>query len=235
MSHQTQVVKVLSFLNLIFKLKDDGDSAIVRIMAESKADIDANYIHEVEVDGRTVKVSCLRNAEDPTAVCPLCDSGVKPVIKTYIHFIEYVEDETGKLVGVPSLFERSKDYIEKLTTLIDEYAPLHTNVFKIVRRGKAGDKDTKYEFLLQPATKYNSETHPYFEDDLDFTPALGSLIQEKSAQDLSYYLSTGKFPTTEKIAPTKTTSGYAAPTPRPQPQAQPVQERTGFAGPRSRV
>lgn len=216
-----------------FKLKDDGDSALVRIMAETRADIDANYVHEVEVDGRTTKVSCLRDISDPVANCPLCEAGFKPSTKVFFHFIEYSQNEKGETVGTPSIFERNRNFIEKLSTLIEEYEPLHTNVFKVVRNGRAGDMKTTYEFLLQPSTKYNNETHPYYEDDLNYVPALGTLIKEKTVDELNHYLSTGKFPSAEGAKPVVQPRPVVA-----QPVVQPrpaVAQPTGFVGPRTRV
>ena len=216
-----------------FKLKDDGDSALVRIMAETKADIDANYIHEIEVEGRTTKVSCLRGISDPVANCPLCEAGFKPLAKVFFHFIEYSQNEKGETVGTPSIFERNRSFIEKLSTLIEEYEPLHANVFKVVRNGKAGDMKTTYEFLLQPSTKYNNETHPYYEDDLNYVPALGTLIKEKTADELKHYLSTGKFPSVEgDKSAVQPRPAVAQPTVQPRPAAS---QPTGFVGPRTRI
>lgn len=223
-----------------FGLKNDKDSAIVRILHQSKADLDINVIHSVPVDGKDRRVSCLRNAYDPITNCPLCAAGHKVQIRVYIHLLVYKQDSNGNIVAEHQLFDRGKDYIEKIDTLAETYPPLYDTVFKVVRNGKAGDTNTTYEFMPLPATTYNSTNYPYKVEDLSYDPALGTIIWEKTAAQMDEYVATGTFPNPNAKSETNvnnSASNDSLPFDVDEPVAQPAQ--TSFnnfpVGPRRRV
>lgn len=227
-----------------FGLKNHGDSAIVRILHSSKADLDINVIHSVKVGGRDVKVSCLRKANEPLTNCPLCEAGEKVQVRTYVHLLVYRTDETGAQVVTHEVFDRGRDYIEKIATLAETYPPLYDTVFMIKRNGKAGDTNTTYDFMPLPAQTYNNTNYPYTPEDLSYESALGTIIWDKSKEDLQYYLSYGDFPQGEKreadkeVLPPYYQQGAQA---QPQVATQPGVARPTFVqndypiGPRRRV
>lgn len=226
-----------------FGLKNHGDSAIVRILHQSKADLDINVIHSVKIDGRDKKISCLRKASEPVANCPLCQAGEKVQVRTYVHLLVYRVDEQGNQTVAHEVFDRGRDYIEKISNLAETYPPLYDTVFKIVRNGKAGDTNTTYDFMPLPPQTYNVTNYPYSQEDLSYEPALGSIIWDKSKEELDYFVRTGAFPDGEG---NNGNGGQGAPAAPTQPQynqpSYPQQPGYGYTqqpdfpvGPRKRV
>ena len=209
-----------------FALKNDKDYAFVRIMHTNKSDFDVNVVHSVVVDGKQKKVNCLRTASEPTANCPLCAAGERIQTRMYVHLLQYTQQQDGTWVAEPKIFDRGRDYIEKIGTLAETYAPLHATVFKVVRNGKAGDQTTTYEFLPMPPS-YSADVYPYYEDDLQYEPALGSAVWDKNKADLEYYVENKEFPRTGDNANDVQR--------RPAPTAPAAEDTSFVAGPRRRI
>ena len=170
-----------------FSLANDKDVARVRIMWNTVNDIEAYAVHEVEVNGRKRYVSCLRNYDDPIDKCPLCKNKSFQRVKLYIPLYDIEEDRV-------KYWERGKKFAAKLTSLFarysDENTPLVSQIFEIERNGKKGSTDTTYE--IYPIGRPDGTT---LEDLPEATPVLGSLILDKTAEELEDYLETGSFPT----------------------------------------
>lgn len=181
-----------------FGLKNHGDSAIVRILHQSKQDLDINVIHNVFVNNRNVRVSCLRKPSDPISDCPLCEAGERVFIRTYVHLLVYRTDEQGNQVVTHEVFDRGRDYIEKIATLAETYPPLYDTVFMIKRNGKSGDTNTTYDFMPLPSQNYNTQNYPYTLDDLSYEPVLGTIVWDKNKEEIQTYLQTGDFPRTSE-------------------------------------
>lgn len=177
-----------------FSLRNNKDRAIVRFLHNNLRDVEVLAVHYVKgKDGKTKAVSCLRDVNDPIDKCPLCASGNNPLsIRYYFHLLEYKQDEsTGEWVGVHRAFDRGRTFSQTLETIASMYNPLHSCVCIIERIGDAKSRDTTYNVLPLPpqeAAKYG-----YYEDDLDYTPVLGTLIPEKSAEEIQHFLQTGEF------------------------------------------
>lgn len=129
-----------------FALKDDGDSARVRFLyaCPDGSDIDYFLVHEVEIDGKKRYVSC--NAVDDEGRmhpqdCPLCQSGNKPKEKLFLQLVDL--DDGGKL----KIWERGKNFVQKIVTYLNRYGALVEQPFDIERRGKKGDTSTTYELF----------------------------------------------------------------------------------------
>lgn len=129
-----------------FTLKDDGDSARVRFLYEDPngEDIDYFLVHEVEIDGKRRYVSC--NAVDDEGRmhpedCPLCQSGNKPKEKLFLQLVDL--DDGNKL----KIWERGKNFVQKIVTYLNRYGALVEQPFDIERRGKKGDTNTTYELF----------------------------------------------------------------------------------------
>ena len=167
----------------------------------------------------------------------LKNHGDSALIRTYVHLLVYRTDEQGKQVVSHEVFDRGRDYIEKIATLAEAYPPLYDTVFMIKRNGKAGDQGTTYDFLPLPAQTYNQTNYPYSPEDLSYESALGTIIWDKSKEDIQQYLATGEFPRSGKKAE-EVKQAPAQPQVQPQPQVQ-VQPQaqmfqqpqpTGFTG-----
>lgn len=177
-----------------FSLKNDGDSAIVRFIEDSTSEFEILTTHAITINGKYRAVNCIRDAHDPLNKCPLCESGSEVRKRIFIKLIRY-DIVNNEVVATPCIWERSMAYAFKLKEYIDNYGPLSDVICKITRRGQAGDIHTDYE--ISPNLNKN-----VYRDDLyvlDKTPftnysALGTVILDKPAADISTYLKTGNFP-----------------------------------------
>lgn len=168
-----------------FSLKNDKDVARVQFMIDKYDDLDVFACHKVEVGGKERYVDCLRTYDDPIDNCPLCAAGipVKPV-----RFVVMYQHDDGKV----KIWERGKNFVDKLKSLCNRYSPLSEYVFEIERVGVAGSKDTKYE--IYPMDR----VEPVDLAEVERPELLGGLILDKTADEMDIYLDTGEFPQIEK-------------------------------------
>lgn len=217
-----------------FQLKNDGDVARVQFMLNSIEDIPIFSTHKVKVGDKDRYVDCLRNPSDPIDKCPFCAAGLPAKA---VRFIIMFQHDDNKV----KIWERGRQFISKLQGLINRYNPLEDHVFEIERHGKAGDTSTKYEIYPLDGVEsvdLSSVEMPELE---------GSLILEKSEEEMEYYLDNGCFPDDNQDAPVRRRGSnssdhrsYSAPARRtsasestvPRRSASPDQEDT--PAPRSR-
>lgn len=141
-----------------FSLKNDGDSALVRILHDNTASFDIQTTHDIKLgDGnKTRRVSCLRsNPSEPLDNCPLCKAGSATKTKIFIHMIQYTAEGPKAVI-----WERTLKYASDLANMIKEYGPLSDSLFKIVRSGAPGDMKTSYSIMYAPPTAYPPEQYP---------------------------------------------------------------------------
>lgn len=178
-----------------FSLKNDGDEAVVRIMHDSSADYDIVAVHTVNAGGRYRDINCLREVGQPVTSCPFCAAQVRSAQKFYVHMIQYVKDESGTIIPVPTVWARSAlSMSQKLNTLIEEYGPLSNCIFKIKRQGKAGDMHTKYEINYANPTIYREDLYPKVPEAFANYDVLKHAVYNKSASDMEQFIATGDFP-----------------------------------------
>lgn len=169
-----------------FSLKDDGDTARVRFMYDGVDSIEAFAVHQIEgEDGRKRYVNCLRDYRDPIDKCPFCREKKQTQVKLFIPVYNVDEDKV-------QIWERGKKFVQKMVSICSRYSnsdtPLCSHTFDIERSGKKGDTSTTYE--IYPADKDNTTL-----EDLPEVPnPLGSLVLDKSAEDMDAFLETGYFP-----------------------------------------
>lgn len=164
-----------------FTLKDDKDTARVRFLYNTIDDVEGYAVHQVEVsEGKFRYVNCLRDYRDPIDKCPFCAAQmpVKPKL-----FIKLYNEDAGEC----QIWERGKTYFQRLASLASRYNPLVNEVVEIERSGKKGDMQTSYEF-------YPIENSPVNIEDYDCSDPLGTLILDKTADDMNEFLDTGSFP-----------------------------------------
>ena len=164
-----------------FQLKNDGDVARVQFMLNSIDDIPIFSTHKVKVGDKDRYVDCLRNPQDPIDVCPFCAAGLPAKA---VRFIVMFQHEDGKV----KIWERGRQFISKLQGLINRYNPLEEKVFEIERHGKAGDTSTKYE--IYPLDGVDSVDL----NEVEMPDLEGTLILQKTAEEMDIYLDTGNFP-----------------------------------------
>ena len=177
-----------------FALKNDGDEALVRFMHDDVSSFDIVTTHNVTINGKFRSVNCLRGPRDPMENCPLCASGANTQNIMFIHLIEYQTDERGQIVPVPKVWSRGLSYATRIKSLINEYGPLSQCLFKIHRNGAAGSRDTSYDILFAPDRIYPSQKYPIPEGAFADYNATGTIVLDKSFEDLSIFVNTGRMP-----------------------------------------
>lgn len=164
-----------------FTLKDHGDTAKVRFLYNSIDDVEGYAVHQVEMpDGKQRYVNCLRAYNEPIDKCPFCAAQLKVTPKLFLKL--YNED-----AGECQIWERGKTYFARIASLSSHYNPLCNEIIEVERNGKKGDKQTKYEF-------YPLENSPVNLDDYECSEPLGTIILDKSADDMYAFLDTCEFP-----------------------------------------
>lgn len=163
-----------------FKLSNDKDTALVRLMYNSAEDVEGFAVHEVEVDGKRRLVNCLRAYNEPIENCPFCAEGKKISAKVFL-FLYDIDAEEIKI------WERGKTILSKIASLGARYNPLVSMPFEIERVGKSGDTNTKYEF-------YPTQSDDLTLEDLPEVPEiLGTIVLDKTFDEMEEYLATGTF------------------------------------------
>ena len=168
-----------------FTLKDDGDVARVRFMYNSMEDVVGYAVHEVEIDGKKRYVNCLRSYNEPKSKCPFCNASSFQRAKLYIPVYDIDEGEV-------KIWERGKNFFAKMSALCARYSnaktPLVAHTFDVERHGKKGDTGTTYEIYETGADDTTLEDLP------EIPEVLGTIILDKSADDMEYYLDNECFP-----------------------------------------
>lgn len=159
-----------------FSLKNDKDFAVVRFMHDDTDSFDIVAGHRMTVNDKLRLVNCIRSAHEPVDNCPLCRAGKNLEYRLYIHLIEYVRNDEGKMIPVPRVWERSASYVNTLTNLIKEYGPLSDSIFKITRNGEKGSKSTTYDIMYGNPRVYTPEVYPRRDDAFKNYTAVGNMV-----------------------------------------------------------
>ena len=185
-----------------FSLKNDGDTAIVRFYHDTGDDIQKLPVHTVMVGERKIKVACLRMPDEPEDNCPLCEAGELVSPKMFIKILVYSPDKSGMYTLKPELqvWERGKSFRKQLQSLINRYAankPLMNTVFEIERCGEKGSNKTTYQIYKADEIGADECLLPN-KDDIEDFDALGTIVKDKTYDEMNEYLETGEFPKTNK-------------------------------------
>lgn len=194
-----------------FTLKNDKDTAIVRIMHDSPEDFDMVVGHRVTINDKLRLVSCL-NEKAGDDKCPLCAAGKKTEDKIYIHLIEYTKDTNGQIVATPKVWERSAYYANTLINNINNYGPLSDCIFKITRNGAAGSKKTTYDLMYANPNVYTNEMYPKKTEFFEGYKAVGTVVWTMDAKRMEALLNGGE--SQEEVATPKAVPQYETPAPR---------------------
>lgn len=168
-----------------FSLKNDKDVAKVRILLDSPDDVEEYIygVHAILIGDRHRDVNCLRSYNEPVEKCPFCAEGKKVIPRLYLPLYNEDADEV-------QIWTRGKGFMSTLSSFIARYSKPHivSHIVEIERNGKAGDMKTTYG--LYEVDKDDST----IEDFPEIPEVLGSMIMDKSADDMNYYLDEGEFP-----------------------------------------
>ena len=163
-----------------FVLKNDMDKAQVRFLYDGMEDIKGELVHKVQVGDKERYVSCLRTYSDPIDKCPFCAAQLKVTPRLFIKLWNEDAQEA-------QIWERSKAYFQRLASLASRYNPLCNEVVEIERSGVKGDMQTTYEFYPIDNSEFNM-------DEVECSDPLGTIILDKTAEEMNEYLDTGSFP-----------------------------------------
>ena len=167
-----------------FSLKNDKDTAVVRFLYNGIDDVLGYSVHEVVHNGKKRYVNCPREYGDSMDKCPMCKAGEPVRVKYFIPL--YLVDSGNTVV-----WERGKEFGNKLSSLCSRYPNLVSHRFEIERNGVRGSKDTAYEIYPLQDTEEDKSVRL---EDFDVSDPLGGLILVKSAEEMATYLRTGAFP-----------------------------------------
>ena len=150
-----------------FKLQDHGFQAKVRFMYGPGETFQGYSVHNIGTDGKNKYVPCLREPGQPLDTCPLCNAGMgtQAIFFIPLYVISITKCINGRLqqeeeVNQVMVFQRGKTFAGSLASAVRQSAgtPLVSNIFNIVRNGKAGDTQTNYvvEFVNRDNTTLES-------------------------------------------------------------------------------
>ena len=172
-----------------FSLKDDGDTAKIHLLGDDMNDFPGYAVHRVPVGDGYRYVNCLREAGEPADVCPFCAEGKhEPEIskvwaKLFIPLYNIEADEV-------QIWERGKTFFRELSQYCAHTPHMSEAVTEVTRSGKKGDTSTTYRlYQLNEKDKFNIAD---VEDDIP--EILGTIVLDKTAEDMEYYLDRGSFP-----------------------------------------
>lgn len=171
-----------------FKLNDDGDEAIVRIMHDSPATFDIVAVHPFEVGGRFRNINCIRDPRDSVEKCPFCSNGEPLRYRFYLHLLEYTKDAQGNIICTPKVWERSLKFADTIKEYCSEYAPLSEYIFKIKRSGKKGSVDTTYSLIPANPNVYIPEMYPKNPTAFEGFSVIGSAVYNTDYEGMNKLL-----------------------------------------------
>ena len=166
-----------------FSLKNDKDTARVRFLFNGIDDVSnlGLSVHEVQVGDKKRAVNCLREYGGSIEDCPFCRAQIPIRAKYFIPIYNIEQDKV-------QIWERGKKFGNKLSSLCGRYQNLVSHVFEIERNGMPGDQQTTYEIY---ETGADNTTLNDFEEVPD---ALGSVVLNKTFEDMQYFVDRGVFP-----------------------------------------
>ena len=171
-----------------FSLKDDKDTAQVRLLYNGAEDIEGYVVHRVKVGDYERPVNCLLEDGGSIEDCPFCQAGIKKQARMFIPL--YNEDAEQV-----QIWERPNSFYGKISGLCARYPNIVSRIFEIERNGEKGYQKTDYSFY--PIGDADGTTIDDILEDcgLDELPkVLGTSVLDKTADDMDYYLKNGEFP-----------------------------------------
>lgn len=173
-----------------FSLKNDKDVARVRFMYNGIDDVEGYAVHQVEIDGKKRYVNCLREYNEPKDKCPFCRENKFTAAKLFVPIYNMDEEKV-------QVWERGKKFIAKISSICARYPDVVSHVFEIERNGKKGEQTTTYEIYEVDKDETTLEDLPEVVD------PLGTIVLDKSADDMEFFLDNGYFPPDGDEAPVR--------------------------------
>ena len=165
-----------------FNLRNDGDTAVVRILHSSTTTIESQLTHRIQLGEKTKRIKCTLQG------CPLCAQGNPQENRIYIHLWNYDTSEE-------QIWDRTDKILPNLMVIERDWKPLYTAVVRITRKG---NEFPTYEVTaLNPMQYDNAENYKNLID----KPFSKSMSLSRKNEEITEFLSTGKFPEKKKFIP----------------------------------
>ena len=177
-----------------FSLKNDKDVARVRFMYNGMDDVEGFAVHEIKIDEKKRYVNCLREYNQPLDACPFCRAKMFSAAKLFIPLYNIDEEKV-------QVWERGKKFFPKISSICARYPQVVSHVFEIERNGKKGDTSTTYEIYEVDKDDTRMEDLPEVGD------ILGTVVLDKSPEDMEFFLENGYFPPTDDDGVVRRRSG----------------------------
>lgn len=176
--------------NKYFKLENDKDKAEIRFLYKDVEDIEATTIHTIVLNGKERKIDCLGDKTN----CPLCAAGKDKQAKLFLN----VENLTA---GEIQMWERPSSFLSTIISYAERIKSkeLCGTIWEIQRDGakrKIGEKGGKPVNYLFFNVESDETTMDDFGED-EMPQIMGSLILQKTAEEIEYFLDHGDFPKAE--------------------------------------
>jgi len=167
-----------------FKLKNDGDESIVRFFYSDPSQFEVLTVHPGTSADHFKKINCINDLRNGVTDCPLCAAGVKLQSRFYVKLLEYVRNEDGSITPYARIWDRPAKFMDTLANLITEYGDISDCVFKIKRRGAAGDMQTDYDIMFGNPQVYNSQLYPKDFSAFEGYDLIGTNVLNKTKTEL---------------------------------------------------
>lgn len=181
-----------------FSLKDNGDTARIRLLYNGAEDIEGYTVHRVKVGDYDRPVNCLLEKDSPIDDCPFCKAKIAKQARV---FVPIFNEDTGEI----QVWERPNTFYGKISGLCARYPNIVSQVFEVERRGAKGYQKTDYDFY--PVGQPDGTTIEDILDDCELDelpPIVGSrFLMSKTADEMEYYVQNEEFPEANADAPVR--------------------------------
>lgn len=161
----------------MFMLRNDGDSAEVIILYPSRDDVMMVESHYIKSDSYSGYVQCLGQR-----TCPACEQGIRIQNKLFIPV--YVIDSDEIL-----FWDRNTRFFQQLDTdVFSKFADPTEFVFRITRKGVAGDVNTRYEITAVAKNNLVSYDDILKKFDISFPDYYNTVCADWSSEDYAAHL-----------------------------------------------
>ena len=194
-----------------FKLKDNGEEALVRINCPAIESLIFASIHSTgSVDNKWYRISCLNPIGASGDACPLCarakaDPNSRMVGKSMQRvflqmLVAYKDPMTGQFsAAIPVIWERPAPFSREIANKLKDFGDLRNHVFKITRNGAPGDMKTTYSLDYVPIYD-KPELVPVDFSAFEGYQANHHAYWEKTPAEMNEFLMTGVWPQKQKDA-----------------------------------
>ena len=154
-----------------FNLKQNGDSAVVRLLHTSPSTIESAMIHMVTVEGKKRSIRCCGDN------CPLCRTPANERI--FIHLIDYTD-------GKEKVWSRTPTILKQLEELHQNWGNLSNLIIKITRQG---NEFPRYDIMVMPPQNLGVVPPEIIDEKVAYR-----FYMYRTASEITQFLQTGVMP-----------------------------------------